>query len=295
MRKRETEDKQGGDEIEEQQRYRRRQQDIIFSNDAYDDYFIGDEYAIKVRNLYKSFRLYHEKKSTLYEHLVGLFSKSRGYEKLDVLKGISFDVKKGQMLGIIAKNGQGKTTLLQILSGILKPDSGVVKLSGSTVPFLALGTGFQPDLSAIDNIIMYGLYLGLTKKEIKQQIPEILAYSELERFADTKLKHFSSGMYARLAFATAVQVDPDILIVDEVLSVGDVSFQEKSFETFLSFKRKGKTIVFVTHQLELVRRLCDRAIFIQNGKIEKIGRANEVVDEFYNFYELEDKSKSKIS
>jgi len=243
-------------------------------------------YAIRVQSLHKSFRLYHEKKSTVYEHLVGLFSKNKGYEKLNVLNGISFDVKKGEMMGIIGKNGQGKTTLLQILCGILKPDGGAVKLSGSTVPFLSLGTGFQPDLSAIDNIVMYGLYLGLTKKEIKERIPQVLSYAELERFADTKLKHFSTGMFARLAFATAVQVDPDILLVDEVLSVGDVSFQEKSFETFLSFKKRGKTIVFVTHSLELVKRLCDRAIFIQDGIIQKIGRSQEVVEEFYNFYEI---------
>jgi lipopolysaccharide transport system ATP-binding protein len=268
----------------------KQQQDNAFSDNTDNDQAFGnDKYAVKVQDLYKSYRLYHEKKSTLYEHLVGLLNKSRGYEKLDVLKGISFDVKKGEMMGIIGKNGQGKTTLLQILSGILKPDSGLVKLFGSTVPFLALGTGFQPDLSAIDNIIMYGLYLGLTKKEIKGCVPDILAYSELEKFADTKLKHFSSGMHARLAFATAVQVDPDILLVDEVLSVGDVPFQEKSFETFLSFKRKGKTIVFVTHSLHLVKRLCDRAIFIQGGKIQESGRPDKVVDEFYDFYELEDK------
>jgi lipopolysaccharide transport system ATP-binding protein len=247
-------------------------------------------YAIRVQSLHKSFRISHENKSTVYEHLAGLFSKSRGYEKLNVLNGISFDVNKGEMMGIIGKNGQGKTTLLQILSGILKPDSGAVKLSGSTVPFLSLGTGFQPDLSAIDNIVMYGLYLGLTKKEIKERIPQILNYAELERFADTKLKHFSTGMFARLAFSTAVQVDPDILLVDEVLSVGDVSFQEKSFETFLSFKKRGKTIVFVTHSLELVKRLCDRALFIQNGKIQKIGRPQEVVEEFYNFYEIRKKN-----
>lgn len=242
--------------------------------------------AITVQDLHKSFRIYHEKKSTLYEHLVGLFNKSRGYEKLDVLNGISFDVKKSEMMGIIGKNGQGKTTLLQILCGILKPDRGVVKLSGTTVPFLSLGTGFQPDLSAIDNIIMYGLYLGLTKKEITKRIPEVLNYAELERFADTRLRHFSTGMFARLAFATAVQVDPDILLVDEVLSVGDVGFQEKSFQTFLQFKKQGKTIVFVTHSLELVKRLCDRAIFIQNGKIQMIGQPREVVEEFYNFHKI---------
>jgi lipopolysaccharide transport system ATP-binding protein len=279
---------------EQQYHVNKQLQDKTFDDSTDNDKgrFISDGYAVEVQNLYKSYRLYHEKNSTLYEHLVGLLGKSRGYEKLDVLKGISFDVKKGEMMGIIGKNGQGKTTLLQILSGILKPDSGHVKLFGSTVPFLALGTGFQPDLTAIDNIIMYGLYLGLTKKEIKGCIPDILAYSELEKFADTKLKHFSSGMHARLAFATAVQVDPDILLVDEVLSVGDVPFQEKSFETFMSFKRKGKTIVFVTHSLHLVKRLCDRAIFIQGGKIQESGRADKVVDEFYNFYEIEEKKSN---
>jgi lipopolysaccharide transport system ATP-binding protein len=244
------------------------------------------EYAIRVQSLHKSYRIYHEKKSTVYEHLVGLISKNRGYEKLNVLNGISFDVKKGEMMGVIGKNGQGKTTLLQILCGILKPDSGAVKLTGSTVPFLALGTGFQPDLSAIDNIVMYGLYLGLTKKEIKERIPDILSYAELEKFADTKLKHFSTGMFARLAFATAVQVEPDILLVDEVLAVGDVSFREKSFETFLSFKERGKTIVFVTHSLDQVKRLCDRAIFLQNGKIQKTGQPDEVVKEFYDYYQI---------
>jgi ABC-type polysaccharide/polyol phosphate transport system ATPase subunit len=285
MREKETEKE--GEEDERQQK----QQDYASSTHTNDDSFSDDGYAVTVQNLHKSFRIYHERKSTLYDNLAGLFTKSRGYEKLEVLKGISFHVQKGEMIGIIAKNGQGKTTLLQILSGILKPDSGLVKLSGSTVPFLGLGTGFQPELSAIDNIIMYGLYLGLTKKEIKQRIPEVLAYSELERFADTKLKHFSRGMYARLSFATAVQVDPDILLVDEVLSVGDVSFQEKSFATFLSYKRQKKTIVFVTHSLQLVKRLCDRAIFIQNGEIRKIGQPDKVVDEFYHFYELEDKSR----
>jgi lipopolysaccharide transport system ATP-binding protein len=281
MSEKETEEKQGDGEKDEQH--------ITLGQDT--DALVDDgKDAIRVQSLQKSFRLYHEKKSTVYEHLVGLFSKKRGYEKLNVLNGISFDVKKGEMMGIIGKNGQGKTTLLQILCGILKPDAGVVKLSGSTVPFLSLGTGFQPDLSAIDNVVMYGLYLGLTKKEIKERIPHVLSYAELERFADTKLKHFSTGMFARLAFATAVQVDPDILLVDEVLSVGDVSFQEKSFETFLSFKKRGKTIVFVTHSLELVKRLCDRAIFIQNGVIQKIGRPQEVVEEFYNFYEIRKKN-----
>jgi lipopolysaccharide transport system ATP-binding protein len=282
----------GEEQVDVEQQYHNQEQqqkDSIFGINTDKDHINRDGYGVMVQDIYKSFKLYHEKTYTLYEHLLGLLSKSRDYEKLDVLNGISFNVKKGEMMGIIGKNGQGKTTLLQILSGILKPDRGTVKLFGSTVPLLSLGAGFQPDLSAIDNIIMYGLYLGLRKKELKELVPEILAYSELERFADTKVKHFSTGMNARLAFATAVQVDPEILLVDEVLSVGDVPFREKSFQTFLSFKRKEKTIVFVSHSLKHVRRLCDRAIFIHGGKIQKSGRPDEVVDEFYNFYGLEDR------
>jgi ABC-type polysaccharide/polyol phosphate transport system ATPase subunit len=241
-----------------------------------------EQCAIEVDHLSKSFRIFHERKTTLYDHLVGLISKKRGYEKLAVLDDISFKVKKGEMMGIIAKNGQGKTTLLQIMANIIKPDRGYIKLFGSIVPFLGLGSGFQPDLSAIDNIILYGLYLGLSKQTIKSKVPYVLKYAELERFADTKLRHFSTGMNARLAFATAVQVDPDILLVDEVLSVGDAQFQEKSFQTFLSFKKRGKTIVFVTHDFHQVKRLCDRALLIHDGRIQKLGNPSEVVDEFYN-------------
>jgi len=242
---------------------------------------MNGQYAIEVRNLSKSFRVYHERKSTLFEHLAGMISKKMYHETLNVLNDISFDVKKGEMMGIIAKNGQGKTTLLQIMSKILRPDSGTVKLRGSIVPFLGLGSGFLPDLTAAENIILHGLFLGLPKGLIEQKVPEVLGYAELERFADTKIRYFSTGMYSRLAFATGVQVDPDILLVDEVLAVGDIEFQEKSFQTFLSFKKRGKTIVFVTHNMEQLKRLCDRALFIHNGRIQKIGHPSEVVSEFY--------------
>lgn len=252
------------------------------------------ENAIEIRNLSKSFRVFHEKRSTLYEHLVGMLNRKKNYEKLNVLDNVSFDVKKGEMIGIIGKNGEGKTTLLRILSGIFKPDSGSVKVNGSITSFLELGSGFQPELTAVDNVILYGILLGFTRKEMKEKLQKILEFAELEKFADTKLKNFSSGMYARLAFATAIQVDPDILLVDEVLSVGDVPFQEKSFQTFLAFKKKGKTIVFVTHNLAQVQRLCDRAIFLMNGKIRKIGNPNEVVNEFYNVVDKEKAITSNV-
>lgn len=241
--------------------------------------------AVEVTNVSKSFRLYHENASTLYEHLTGILNKKRHYEELKVLDDISFNVKKGEMIGIIGRNGEGKTTLLRLLTKIFKPDSGTIKINGSIVPFLELGSGFQPELTAVDNIILYGIVLGFTKKEIKSKVPQILEYAELEKFADTKLKNFSSGMYTRLAFSTAIQVDPDILIVDEVLSVGDVPFQEKSFKTFLSFKKQGKTIIFVTHNLSQVTRLCDRAIFLHHGRIHSAGKSNEVVNSFYRVVE----------
>ena len=244
-----------------------------------------EDNAIEVANVSKSFRIYHERTSTLYDHLTGILDKKRHYEELKVLDNISFNVKKGEMIGIIGRNGEGKTTLLRLLTRIFKPDSGTIKINGSIVPFLELGSGFQPELTAVDNIVTYGILLGFTKKQIREKIPSILEYAELEKFADTKLKHFSSGMYTRLAFSTAVQVDPDILLVDEVLSVGDVPFQEKSFHTFLSFKKRGKTIVFVSHSLQQVTRLCDRAIFLDQGKIHSIGKPSEVVNDFYKIVE----------
>jgi YVTN family beta-propeller protein len=241
--------------------------------------------AIEVANVSKSFRIYHERSNTLYEHLTRIINKKRQYEDLKVLNDISFNVRKGEMIGIIGKNGEGKTTLLRLLTRIFKPDFGTIKINGSVIPLLEIGSGFQPDLTAVDNIITYGILLGFTKKQIKEKIPSILEYAELEKFADTKLKHFSAGMYARLAFSTAIQVDPDILLVDEVLSVGDVQFQEKSFQTFLSFKKRGKTIVFVSHSLHQVQKLCDRAIFLYKGRIHSIGKTNEVVNTFYKITE----------
>ncbi len=241
--------------------------------------------AIEVHNLSKSFKIYHERKTTLYEHIVGVFARNKNYEELKVLDNVSFSVKKGEMLGIIGRNGEGKTTLLRILTRIIKPSSGSIETDGSIAPFLELGAGFQSELNATENIIQYGIFLGFTKKEIKSKIPSILEYAELEKFADTKLKNFSSGMYARLAFSTAIQTNPEILIVDEVLSVGDVAFQEKCFKTFSSFKNQGKTIVFVTHNLSQITKLCDRAILLSNGKLNTIGKPHEVVNAFYRVIE----------
>jgi len=189
------------------------------------------------------------------------------------------------MFGIIGRNGIGKTTLLRLISGIYKPNSGKISVNGTLVPFLTLGFGFQMEMTATDNVILYGKLLGIPGKKIKENVNEVMKFAELERFADTKLKNFSSGMYARLAFATAVQVDPQIILMDEILTVGDIGFQKKCYETFLSYKKRKKSIVLVTHDLNAIRENCDRAMFLNDGKIIEIGEPQQVIESYTNFFE----------
>ncbi len=235
------------------------------------------EYSIKVEHVSKKFRLFHEKRNSVYESILGWFKRSKYYEDLDVIKDISFNVKKGEVLGIIGKNGVGKTTLLRIISGVYSPDKGEVIVNGSLIPFLSLGVGFMGELTAKSNVIQYGLLLGFTKKQISEKVDDVMKYAELEKFADTKLKNFSSGMYSRLAFATAVQVDPDILIIDEAIQVGDLGFQKKSFDTIMDFKKRGKSIIIVSHDMNPIKEKCDSVIFLNNGIIEKYGKPDEVI------------------
>lgn len=241
------------------------------------------EYSIIVKNISKSFRIHHEKKNSLYEYLISIFSRKNTYENLTVLKNVSFSVKKGEMLGIIGFNGSGKTTLLKIISKIYSPDEGSVTTQGKIIPFLELGTGFNGELTARDNIIMYGVILGFTKKEIIEKIDDITKFAEIEKFLDTKLKNFSTGMYTRLAFSTAVQVRPDIILVDEILSVGDMTFQEKSFNAFMRFKKTGKTIVFVSHNIDQVQRLCDKVLWIHEGNVRNYGEPAKIIEEYKQF------------
>lgn len=240
--------------------------------------------AIDVKNITKYFTIHHEKNNTIFEALTGIFNPKRNYEKIVVLDEVSFSVKKGEVLGIIGRNGIGKTTLLRILSGIYKPDLGTVTINGKLIPFLGLGLGFQPEMTAKANVIQYGRLLGFSKKEIKEKEKEIIKFAELEKFEDTKLKNFSSGMAARLAFSTAIQVNPDIILIDEVLSVGDHDFQKKSHERFSDFKKSSKSIVLVSHDLETVKQNCDRVIFLHDGKILAIGSSDEVVTKYLEHF-----------
>lgn len=232
-----------------------------------------------VENLSKSFRLYHERRKSVFDLVRGAFNKNP-YEELNILNDVSFSVKKGEIFGILGRNGIGKTTLLRLISGIYKPDNGKIIVNGRLVPFLGVGVGFHPELTAIANVNLYGVLLGISRNEINEKVNDIIKFAELEKFADSKLIHFSAGMSARLAFSTAIHVRPDILLMDEIISVGDIAFQQKCFETCLSLKKKGKSIILVTHSLEPVKQYCDRAILLNNGKIEVSGNPELVINEY---------------
>ena len=240
---------------------------------------LNQDSVITVKELFKSFRIHHEKNDSLFSIISNSLSK-KNYETIDVLKNISFNLNRGEMLGIIGGNGNGKTTLLKILAGILKADKGEIKINGVVAPLLQMGIGFNGELTAKENIILSGMLSGFSKSEIKNKVEDIIKFAELEKFADTKIKNFSTGMHARLAFSTAIQIDPDILLVDEVLAVGDINFVKKSYKEFLSFRERGKSIIFVSHSLEHIKNLCDRVMILEAGEIKIIGNPDQVVEHY---------------
>jgi lipopolysaccharide transport system ATP-binding protein len=245
--------------------------------------------AISVQNLSKTFRIPHEKVSSLRGAFVGAFRK-KTYEKFQALDKVSFEVKKGEFFGIIGRNGSGKSTLLKILAGIYQPDRGKVRVNGLISPFLELGIGFNPELTGRDNIYLNATVLGLTKKQIDQKFNDIVAFSELERFIDQKLKNYSSGMQVRLAFSVAIHANREILLMDEVLAVGDSNFQGKCLTEFNRYKSLGKTVILVTHDITTTQRYCDRVMLLRNGKIMKIGNAEEVCNA-YIYENMDDEEK----
>ncbi|MCA0228360.1 polysaccharide ABC transporter ATP-binding protein [Patescibacteria group bacterium] len=243
------------------------------------------ENAITVRNLYKSFKLPHEQKSGLKEVILNIFRRSnkntRGYEIQHVLNDTSFDIKKGEFFGIVGRNGSGKSTLLKLLAGIYTPDRGSVEVNGSLTPFIELGVGFNPELTGRENVFLNGALLGFSKEEMTAMYDDIVTFAELDDFMDQKLKNYSSGMQVRLAFSIAIRAKSNILLLDEVLAVGDAAFQKKCFEYFAQLKKdKNTTIVFITHDMEAVKRFCDRAILIKKGKIILVGDPQEIADQY---------------
>ncbi len=238
------------------------------------------EIAISVEHVSKSFRIPHEQVTSLRGAFVSAFQRNRTYEEFKALDDVSFTVKKGEFFGIIGRNGSGKSTLLKILAGIYRPDSGRVRVNGRISPFLELGIGFNPELSGRDNIYLNATVLGLSKKEIDAKFDKIVAFAELERFIDQKLKNYSSGMQVRLAFAVSIHANRDILLMDEVLAVGDSNFQSKCLEEFTRYKDAGRTVIIVTHDISVVQRYCDRALLLRKGKIEMIGDPEKVGNEY---------------
>jgi len=232
--------------------------------------------AVEVVGVSKTFRLPHEERTTFKEHFLHPFDRVT-YETQSALDNVSFSIQRGEFFGIVGPNGSGKSTLLKILAGIYRADSGSVRIDGLLSPFIELGVGFNPELNARDNVRVNGTLLGLSRRELDARFDEIIGFSELERFVDQKLKNYSSGMLLRLAYSIAIQVEFDVLLLDEVLAVGDASFQEKCFRTFERFREEGKTILLVTHGLGVLEEFADRALQLESGRIRSIGRPAEVI------------------
>lgn len=240
--------------------------------------------AIKVTSLHKSFKLPTERSAGLKQAIFNYLRGVKGYTKHQVLRGLNFEVKKGEFLGIVGRNGSGKSTLLKILAGIYVPEKGKVEVNGSIVPFIELGVGFNPELTGRENVYLNGALLGFSNLEMNQMYDEIVQFAELEAFMDQKLKNYSSGMQVRLAFSIAIRAHGDILILDEVLAVGDAAFQEKCNNYFSSLRDNNQTVILVTHSMDNVTRFCDRAILLEEGKIIKDGRPAEIASAYLNLW-----------
>lgn len=240
--------------------------------------------ALSVRDVSKSFKLPVDRANSLKVSLLNLLHGRTGYRIQQVLNDISFDVYEGDFFGIVGKNGSGKSTLLKIISQIYAPDSGTVSETGKLVPFIELGVGFNPELTGRENVYLNGAMLGFTNDEIDAMYDDIVEFAELEDFMEQKLKNYSSGMQVRLAFSVAIKSQGDILVLDEVLAVGDEAFQKKCQDYFFEAKRNKKTIILVTHSMGDVRRYCNRAMFIQDGKISQIGDPEKIADAYSNSF-----------
>jgi lipopolysaccharide transport system ATP-binding protein len=234
---------------------------------------------INLEQVSKIFRLPHERKTTLRQRFVSIFRKDT-YEQFYALRNVSMKVSQGEFVGIIGRNGSGKSTLLKLIAKVLEPTLGTIKVKANVSPFLELGVGFQRDSTVKDNIFLYGALLGMGRKEITDKYDWIIEFSGLEKFVEAKLKNLSSGMQVRLGFSISVSIESPILLVDEVLAVGDIDFQRKCYDSFESFKKNGRTIVFVSHDLNAVEKFCDRVILLENGQIKHQGCCRDVLSDY---------------
>jgi len=231
-------------------------------------------------NVNKYFFLQHQK--TLKELVQAIFKKQKALERVHALKNLNFFIKKGEVVGIVGKNGAGKSTLLKLIAGVSAPTSGSLEIKEIVSPLIELGAGFHPELTGRENIFLNGVILGLKEDYIKKKFNEIVAFSEIARFIDTPIKYYSSGMYMRLAFSVAIFTDPKILLVDEILAVGDTDFQAKCLAKMNEFKDKGVTIIFVSHALETVKAFCTRVLYLKKGELMYDGEVNKGIDQYIN-------------
>jgi ABC-2 type transport system ATP-binding protein len=242
---------------------------------------MDDGFAIKVDHVSKTFRLPLEKQTSLKGVLINFFrGGKRRYMKQKALNNVSFEIKKGEFFGIVGRNGSGKSTMLKLLAGIYSPSEGVIKINGKLTPFIELGVGFNPELTGRENVFLNGALLGFNRKEMQAMYDDIVSFAELHKFMDQKLKNYSSGMQVRLAFSIAIRAKSDILLIDEVLAVGDVAFQEKCFDVFRTIKSEGRTVVFVSHDLNGLQEFCDRAVLIDYGDQINIGNTENIIMEY---------------
>lgn len=241
---------------------------------------MSDDIAIKVENVSKTFRLPHEKNTSIKGIVVNFYKRNRSFEIQKALEDISFEVKKGEFFGIVGRNGSGKSTLLKMLAGIYSPSKGNITVNGKMTPFIELGVGFNPELTGRENVYLNGALLGFNRKEMNALYKDIVKFAELERFMDQKLKNYSSGMQVRLAFSIAIRVKSGILVLDEVLAVGDEAFQQKCIDIFEKYKAQKQTIVLVTHDMEIVRRFCAKAMLINNGDLVALGQPQEIAQKY---------------
>lgn len=236
--------------------------------------------AISLQDVGLRYRLYQERVSTLKEAVINYFHGRTHYTDLWALRGVSLSVAPGEVVGVIGRNGSGKSTLLKVLSGILRPTEGRCTVNGKVTAMIELGAGFSPELTGRENLYLNGALFGFSKAEMTERYERIVSFAELDDFMDTPIKNYSSGMYARLGFAIAMEVDPDILLVDEILAVGDEGFQRKCFKRFDDLRHRSKTIVLVSHDLEAIERLCDRAYLLNQGRIAVEGPPAETIDAY---------------
>ena len=236
--------------------------------------------AIEVRNVTQRFRLIQERPDTVRELFARIHRRKVHYHEFNAVKNVSLQVHKGEIVGIIGRNGSGKSTLLKMVAGVYAPSAGTIEVIGTMAPLIELGAGFHPELTGRENIILNGLLLGFSKRQMLAREASILEFADIGDFIDSPVKQYSSGMYMRLAFAVATEVDPDVLVVDEILAVGDTAFQKKCFERIERFRDVGKTILFVTHSMTQITEFCDRAVLLEQGQVLREGSPDQVVDTY---------------